>query len=128
MTQSCTVIQASLSSARTHVVLTWEATQHLLSDMAAVTAHLSKMGWEVHADASTSHSSMASSGQPYGGEDGGAAVVKAARGVRLQFSYITEALQNQVSKSKQQPVPPPQAQSSSQESIKASLGLMYNYI
>jgi len=106
---SCAAVnQALLSSARNSITSSWEVAQSLLSDMAAVTDHLRKMGWEVHMDAAIVHSppSLATLGKTYSVEDGDASLVKAALGLRLQFSYITEALQQHVSKSRMQVTAP----------------------
>lgn len=82
-------LEGSLATCRANIEASWDAAQRLLQDMATVAEHLVKMGWEV---TEAPDAAVVIKG---GGEDGsGNTLSKAALLLRLQFSYITEAVQN----------------------------------
>ncbi|GAX83286.1 hypothetical protein CEUSTIGMA_g10712.t1 [Chlamydomonas eustigma] len=99
-------LEASLSTARSNMTATWDSSKNLLSEMDMVARHLVKMGWDVKGVAEFGNNKHDNNGaaSPLEGmaEDGsGLAVSKAVVQLRLHFSYITEAVQNNVAKAGQ---------------------------
>jgi hypothetical protein len=91
----------ALASVGSNVAASWDACQKLLRDMGAVSGHLAQMGWQVKEGPSSGALTMlpaAGGSIAAGGSDGGDGLVKAILLLRLTFSYITEAVQNQAAR------------------------------
>eukprot|EP00798_Chlamydomonas_sp_ICE-L_P022861 gene22861-30034_t len=90
--------KSDLKIAHANVMQAWEAEQKLLADMKIVTAHLTQMGWDIKQPEALVVAAT---------EDGsGLALAKFALLLRLNFSYVTEAVQ-QMAKAPPQPIAPP---------------------
>lgn len=88
-------LEGALKSVRGNLLASIDSSQKLLGDMALVSAHLNRHGWEVKHDLSPGGEAPL---EPSSGiDDGGAGkLAKALLRLRLHFSYITEAVQNNV--------------------------------